>query len=170
MKFTKLFTAALCGSLLLASCSFDGTKGTFEEDLEAKYENNDKVEITDGRVGALTLDVTSFEPKYNDKGEVEKYVLTVTANYSLASKDGITIQKITGNDAKAAYGYATYDGTTVELDPADTTQKTVLITLTGSDAPKDYMIKADATVVKAVNGAMLDTDGDVNWGEADDTV
>ena len=36
MKFTKLFTAALCGSMLLASCSFDGTKGTFEEDLKAK--------------------------------------------------------------------------------------------------------------------------------------
>ena len=170
MKFTKLFTAALCGSMLLASCSFDGTKGTFEEDLKAKYENNDKVEITDGKVDALELDVTPFVQKYNDKGEVEKYVLTVRANYSLASKDGITIQKITGNDAKAAYGYSAYDGTTVELDPADTTQKTVLITLTGSDAPKDYMIKADATVVKAVNGAMLDTDGDGYWGEAEDSV
>lgn len=170
MKFTKLFTAALCGSMLLASCSFDGTKGTFEEDLKAKYENNETVEITSGKVGALTLTWNGFVPKYNDKDEVEKYVLTVTANYSLASKDGITIQKITGNDAKAAYGYATYDGTTVELDPADTTQKTVLITLTGSDAPKDYMIKADATVVKAVNGAMLDTDGDRYWGEAEDSV
>ncbi len=170
MKFTKLFTAALCGSMLLASCSFDGTKGTFEEDLKAKYENNETVEITSGKIGALTLNGNTFVPKYNDKGEVEKYVLTVTANYSLASKDGITIQKITGNDAKAAYGYATYDGTTVELDPADTTQKTVLITLTGSDAPKDFMIKEDATVVKAVNGAMLDTDGDGFWGEAEDSV
>ena len=170
MKFTKLFTAALCGSMLLASCSFDGTKGTFEEDLKAKYENNETVEITSGKVDALTLGGTPFVPKLNEKGEVEKYVLTVTANYSLASKDGITISKITGNDAKAAYGYATYDGTTVELDPADTTQKTVLITLTGSDAPKDFMIKADATVVKAVNGAMLDTDGDGYWGEAEDSV
>lgn len=170
MKFTKLFTAALCGSMLLASCSFDGTKGTFEEDLKAKYENNDKVEITSGKVGALTLVGTPFEPKYNDKGEVEKYVLTVTANYSLASKDGITIQKITGNDVKVAYGYSAYAGTTVELDPADTTQKTVLITLTGSDAPKDYMIKADAKVVKAINGAMLDEDGDGFWGEAEDSV
>ena len=74
MKFTKLFTAALCGSLLLASCSFDGTKGTFEEDLKAKYENNDTVEITSGKIDALTLKWNFFVPKYNDKLEIEKYV------------------------------------------------------------------------------------------------
>ena len=170
MKFTKLFTAALCGSMLLASCSFDGTKGTFEEDLKAKYENNDKVEITDGKVDALELDDTPFVPTKDAEGNTIKWTLKIISNYSLASVDGITIQKITGTDVKVAYGYSAYAGTTVELDPADTTQKTVLITLTGSDAPKDYMIKADATVVKAVNGAMLDTDGDGYWGEAEDSV
>lgn len=167
MKFTKLFTAALCGSMLLASCSFDGTKGTFEEDLKAKYENNDKVEITSEKVGALTLTWNGFVPKYNDKSEIEKYVGTVTANYSLASVDGIGMFALSGSDDKALVTLSAYT-CSIQFAESDTTKKTVEIIVTGKDHPEDFLIKADATVVKAVNGAMLDKDGDGFWGEPED--
>lgn len=168
MKFTKLFTAALCGSMLLASCSFDGTKGTFEEDLKAKYENNETVEITFGKVGALTLGGTSFEPTKDAEGNTIKWTLTVTSNYSLASVDGIGMFAVSGSDDKSLLTLNSYNNCTIQFAESDTTKKTVEIIVTGKDHPEDFLIKADATVVKAVNGAMLDTDGDGFWGEPED--
>lgn len=172
MKFTKLFTAALCGSMLLASCSFDGTKGTFEEDLKAKYENNDTVEIVKdsngkGKVAALTLTWTDFYSTTDDDGKVIKWTAKVTSNYSLASVDGIGMFAISGSDEKTPLALSNYP-CTIQFAESDTSKKTVEIIVAAEDYPEDYLVKADATVVKAVNGAMLDEDGDEFWGEAED--
>ncbi|MCQ2584605.1 MAG: hypothetical protein MJ185_03355 [Treponema sp.] len=179
MKNTKLFSAILCGSMILAGCknAFTGTEGSFDDAVKAKYNNStDTVQISSGQ-SAVTISVSTpitwdyIDTDNNDKNDT--YVLVLTASQSLKSASGFKMEKFReAADIDSPITFEAYPEASFALDPEkDVTGTKVYVSVKtgeGKEAPVDYLITVDASAIDTVTGAKLDADGDKFWGEAED--
>lgn len=170
MKNTKLFTAFLCGTMLLSACKFTGTEGTFEKDIKAKYENSDEQKTV---VHSSVLEVVSKSPfaaiDEDNDGVTDKWVAEIVMSDSMENLDAFSMLKL--EDGSELWA-ETKPFTDVEFkfDETDITKTKIIVTYKFEEKPVDYVLQIDGTKAKSVTGKMLDEDGDDFWGEAEDTL